>query len=195
MAAQIEQLPEIDEGLDANTIIEMCERRMNQYAARDVDYDTFARYYFGKQAGMGSPSAKIMNAQGRPRLRAPDTSGAGDGEYRSQRLAPIVDDYQALLGRMPASRVEPPDHEPAGLEAGQKMTKYLVSTHELSRMDRQQADMGWMLPCLGDSMYMLDIAKIDRAWRVVWNVVDPRCAYPKFRSGYRRFEILDLILR
>jgi hypothetical protein len=195
MAAQIEQLPDLDEGLDAFTIIEMCERRMNQYAGRDVDYDTFARYYFGKQSGMGSPSAKAMNSQGRPLLRDSDSYGAGDGEYRSQRLAPIVDDYQALLGRMPASRVEPPDHEAAGIAAGQKMTKYLVSTHELSRMDRQQADMGWMLPCLGDSMYMLDIAKIDRAWRVVWNVVDPRCAYPKFRSGYRRFEILDLILR
>jgi len=193
--AQVADIPEIDEGLSANAIIELCERRMEQFASRDADYETFARYYFGKQAGMGSPSQKIMNAQGRPLLRDSDSSGSGDGEYRSQRLAPIVDDYQALLGRMPASRVEPPDHEPAGIEAGQKMTKYLVSTHELSRMDRQQADMGWMLPCLGDSLYMLDVAKIDRAWRVVWNVVDPREAYPKFRSGYRRFEILDLILR
>jgi len=119
MAAQIEQLPDLDEGLDAFTIIEMCERRMNQYAGRDVDYDTFARYYFGKQSGMGSPSAKAMNSQGRPLLRDSDSYGAGDGEYRSQRLAPIVDDYQALLGRMPASRVEPPDHEAAGIAAGE----------------------------------------------------------------------------
>ena len=192
--AQIADLPELDTGLDAETIIEMCERRMTQYAIRDQAYSVYANYYFGKQSGMGAPSVKAANSQGRPLMRDSDLI-AGDGEYRSQRLAPIVDDYQALLGRMPSSRVEPPDHEPSGIEAGQKMTKYLVSTHELSRMDRQQADMGWMVPCLGDSLYMLDIAKIDRAWRVVWNVVDPRCAYPKFMSGYRRFDILDLILR
>src|SRR5665213_2299996 len=195
MAAQIEQEPQLDEGLDANTIIELCERRMEQYAIRDAAYETYSRYYFGKQSGMGSPSQKIMNAQGRPLMRDSDSYGGGDGEYQGNVLQPPIDDKQALLGRMPASRVEPPDHEPAGLAAGQKMTKYLVSTHELSRMDRQQADMGWMLPCLGDSLYMLDIAKIDRAWRVVWNVVDPRYAYPKFKSGFQRFDILDLILR
>jgi len=193
--AQVADLPDLDQGLDAPSIIEMCERRMNQYAVRDAAYDVYANYYFGKQSGMGSPSVKAANAQGRPLLRDMEMGGPDGGEYRSQRLAPIVDDYQALLGRMPNTRVVPPDHEPAGIEAGQKLTKYLVSTHELSRMDRQQADMGWMLPCLGDSLYLLDIAKVDRVWRVVWNVVDPRVAYPKFMSGYRRFDILDLILR
>ena len=50
MAAQIEQEPQLDEGLDANTIIELCERRMEQYAIRDVAYETYSRYYFGKPA-------------------------------------------------------------------------------------------------------------------------------------------------
>lgn len=195
MAAQIEeQEPELSSGLSAEDIVDLCERRMNDYDIRDRAYETYANYYFGRQPGMGSPSVRATNSQGRPLLRDVESS-AEPGEYRSQRLAPIVDDYQALLGRMPSSRVEPPDHEQSGINAGEKLTKYLVSTHELSRMDRQQADMGWMLPCLGDSLYMLDIAKVDRAWRVVWNVVDPRSAYPKFMSGYRRFDILDLILR
>lgn len=193
---EVAEQPLIDQSLDAEQIIKLAERRLQRYDGRDRLYEIYSRYYFGEQRGMGSPSTRAASSTGRPLMRDLESSmNGGDSEYRSQRLAPIVDDAQALLGRMPSSRVEPPDSGEAGLARGVKLTKYLVSSHELSRMDRQQAEMGWQLPCLGDSCYLLDIQKVDRAWRVVWNVVDPRSAYPAFLSGFRRFDVLDLIIR
>jgi hypothetical protein len=111
---------------------------------------------------------------------------------------PVVEDARALLGRMPNSRVTAPDSSEQGIKKAEKETKYLISTHELSNMDDQQEEVGWFLPCLGDAMYMLDVGtdKHDPSFRrVVWQTVDPRCAYPAFKLGHRRFDMLDVILR
>src|SRR5438093_1127575 len=68
-----------------------------------------------------------------------------------------------------------------------------TNLHLLSQMDRQQAEMGYHLPCLGDGCYLLEVDPDLR--RVVWTVVDPSTAYPAFMWGYRRFDVLDLIVQ
>lgn len=172
-------------------IIELAKQRTASYAERDGLYETFQRYYRGKQISAG-PSTLAMNQQGRPLLRLSEAGPNSDRAFTTQRLAPIIDDSQALLGRMPSSRVEPPDQSEAGVAKGDLLSKYLISTHELSRMDRQQAEMGYHLPCLGDGCYTLEVDPDLR--RVTWTVLDPSTAYPSFMWGYKRFDILDLIV-
>jgi|SRR5665213_270701 len=178
-------------------ILDLAERRIFAFHDRDAAYEVFAAYYFGEQQGMGSPAVRAMNTQGRPLMRDLEaTNVAGDTQYRSNRLMPVVDDAQALIGRMPNSRVTPPDSSDAGQHKAQKATKYLISTHELSNMDDQQEEVGWFLPCLGDAMYMLSVGhEAPAIRRVVWQTVDPRCAYPAFKLGHQRYDMLDVILR
>lgn len=177
--------------LSPQEIIDLAKQRTAAYSERDGLYDTYQRYYRGKQAPSG-PSVQAMNSQGRPLLRLSEAAPRGEQGFTSQRLAPIIDDAQALLGRMPASRVEPPDQSEQGVAKGELLSKYLISTHELSRMDRQQSEMGYHLPCLGDGCYTLEVDPDLR--RVTWTVIDPSTAYPSFMWGYRRFDILDLIV-
>jgi hypothetical protein len=177
--------------LSPYAIVELAAERKKVFAERDVLYETFQKYYRGKQAVAG-PSVQAANAQGRPLLRLSETKSEADRAFSTQRLAPIIDDSQALLGRMPASRVEPPDNSEAGVATGELLSKYLISTHDLSRMDRQQAEMGYHLPCLGDGCYTLEVDPDLR--RVTWTVVDPSTAYPSFMWGYRRFDVMDLVI-
>jgi hypothetical protein len=177
--------------LDPIEILELWDDRRRAYGERDSLYEIFNRYYRGKSQSAGSPSVQGANSQGRPLLRVGESVNR-ERVFSSQRLAPIIDDKQALLGRMPATRVEPKDQSPEGVNNGELLTKFLISTHELSSMDRQQAEMGFYLPCLGDGCYLLEVEPDLR--RVVWTVVDPSTAYPSFMSGYRRYDILDLII-
>jgi hypothetical protein len=176
--------------LEPYQIVQLASERKGTYAERDRLYEIYQKYYRGRQASVG-PSMLAANSQGRPLLRVGESVNASRG-FTTQRLAPIVDDNQALLGRMPAVRVEPPDPSSQGIDRGELLTKYLISTHELSSMDRQQAEMGYYLPCLGDGCYLLEAEPDLR--RVTWTVVDPSTAYPSFMSGYQRYEVLDLII-
>ena len=198
MAQQIDDAPHIDHSLGKDDILKMAERRMRDLRYRDQAYEVYSNYYFGEQSGLGSPSVKAMNSQGRPLLRDIEGAGASATEYRSNLLMPVIDDATALLGRMPNSRVTAPDSSEQGIAKAEKETKYLISTHELSNMDDQQEEVGWFLPCLGDALYMLSVGtdKNDPSFRrVVWQTVDPRCAYPAFKLGHDRYSVLDVILR
>lgn len=190
MAQAVEKPPQAPI-LSAHEIIDLAAERKKVFGERDALYETFQRYYRGKQAAPG-PSVLGANALGRPLLRLSEAKTGDQQPFTSQRLAPIVDDAQALLGRMPASRVEPPDQSEQGVTKGELLSKYLISTHELSRMDRQQAEMGYHLPCLGDGCYTLEVDADLR--RVTWTVVDPSTAYPSFMWGFQRFDVLDLII-
>jgi hypothetical protein len=197
MAQPLDRSPYISRKLEADQIIEMSERRRRALRYRDQAYEVYSDYYFGEQSGMGSPAVRAMNSQGRPLLRDLEQTGTAGTEYRSNHLMPVVDDATALLGRMPNSRVTAPDSSDAGIAKAEKETKYLISTHEMSNMDDQQEEVGWFLPCLGDAMYMLTVGteKDDPSWRrVVWQTVDPRCAYPAFKLGHKRYDLLDVIL-
>lgn len=200
--AQLDDSPDIDRSLGKEDILKMAERRMAALRYRDEAYEVFAGYYFGEQAGYGSPSVRAMNNQGRPLMRDLENSTApSQTEYRSNILMPVVDDATALLGRMPNSRVTAQDSSEQSIKKAEKETKYLISTHSLSNMDDQQEEVGWYLPCLGDAMYMLSVDMAGTRQtnpsfkRVVWQTVDPRCAYPAFKLGHKRFDMLDVILR
>lgn len=179
----------------AREIVKMREERVRKYASRDRAYDTYMKYYFGRQNQSGSSSdlpVLSSNSQGRPLLRQVGEVIGVNKTYSSQRLAPIIDDYAALLGRMPNSRVEPPDSSDQGEAKAEKLTKYLIDTQELSDMDRQQAEAGFWLSSRGDALYCLEVEPdLDR---VVWTTVDPRYGYPAFHRGFRRFQIYDLIV-
>src|SRR5690242_2078067 len=87
--------------LSPKRIVSLSEERRRRYKGRDDAYEVYQRYYRGRQK-MPGPSVMASNSQGRPLLRVIGESAGGDKQYTSQRLAPIIDDSQALLGRMPA---------------------------------------------------------------------------------------------
>src|SRR5689334_1895288 len=95
--------------LDSHQILDEWERRKKKYMDRDEWYDMLLSYYRGGSTPEGSLPILAANAQGRPLLRPIGESINSRRVYSSQRLKPIVDDYAALMGRMPSSRVEPPD--------------------------------------------------------------------------------------
>lgn len=177
--------------LDPDQILKEWTRRKQRYQARDDWYDRLSTYYFGSDAGDGIPILS-MNSQGRPLLRPVGENPYAEKTYSSRRLPPIVDDFAALMGRMPASRVEPPDSSEQGEKKAELLTKYLYSTYELSGMDHQQALAGFYLSNLGDAVYLLE--PDSEEVRVVWNVASPRYCLPSFKHGFRRFDLYDLML-
>ena len=184
--------------LEPKKILELAEQRLKVYARRNDAYDNYLNYYFGHPRGDGSGGRTgviAMNSQGRPLLRDVELGNSMNANraYTSQRLAPIVDDYAALLGRMPTSRVEAPDSSQQGQAKAELLTKYLIDTHTLSDMDRQQAEAGFHLSALGDNVYVLEVEP--KIKRVVWSVVSPRVCYPSFYRGYKRFQLYDLIVQ
>ena len=178
--------------LSKDDILDEYKHRLEQYSPRDASYDTLDRYYRGTNNGSGTLPILIANAQGRPLLRPVGESINVQRTYSSRRLSPVVDDYSALMGRLPTTRVEPPDPSEQGEEKAELLTKFLYSTYELSRMGYQQAQSGFYLSCLGDSVYVMEPEGDLK--RVVWNVCNPRTVYPSFYGGYRRFEVFDAII-
>lgn len=179
--------------LSKSEILDLAVRRQREFRARDALYDVLGLYYYGRDLSDQTVNVLAMNSQGRPLLRDLERYKEASRIYSSQRLAPIVDDYQALVGRMPSTRVEPPDSSTAGEAKAELLTKYLISTQELSDMDRQQAEAGFHMPAYGDACYLLEVDSTLR--RVVWSVVDPRSAFPSFYRGYKRYQVADLIVR
>ena len=176
--------------LGVDDILEELERRRRKYADRDEWYDRLHGYYHDQHSSGGIPIL-LANAQGRPLLRPIGETIRTSRAYSSHRLPPIVDDYAAMMGRMPTARVELPEASPEGELKAELLTKYIYSTYELSRMDYQQALGGHLLSLLGDFVYLLEPEP--EAFRVVWRVESPRSCYPSFYHGYRRFDIYDII--
>src|SRR6185437_5532984 len=124
MATALKQAP-LSPILSPVAIIELARERQGIFSERDALYEVFQRYYRGKQA-TATPSVLAMNPQGRPLLRLSEATNTKEAVFSTQRLAPIIDDSQALLGRMPASRVEPPDQTEQGVQRGELLSKYLI---------------------------------------------------------------------
>ena len=80
--------------LSPDDILDLAEERRRVFADRDNLYETYQRYYRGKQQNTG-PSVLAANSQGRPLLRVVGESSTRERTYTSQRLAPIIDDSQA----------------------------------------------------------------------------------------------------
>lgn len=178
--------------LSTAELMDEFEKRKRRYQDRDSWYERLTSYYYGRSEQTGGLPILAANAQGRPLLRPVGESINARRTYSSQRLAPVVDDYAALLGRMPTSRVEPPDPSPQGEGKAELLTKFLYSTYELSKLGYQQAQAGWLLSALGDTVYVLEPEPTKL--RVVWNVFSPHNCWPSFYHGYRRFEVFDLFV-
>lgn len=177
--------------LNPKQILKLTEDRKSVLKGRDACYMLYKNYYFGDQ-DKGKIQTLAMNSQGRPLLRDMGEISETHKAYSSNRVPPVIDDYAAIIGRMPTSRVDPPDSSPQGEQKAEKLTKYLISTHELSDMDRQQAESGFYLSGLGDTVYLAD--PDSELKRPVWEVIDPQFCYPGFYGGYRRFKVYDLIV-
>lgn len=178
--------------LSTAELVDEFGRRKQMFNDRDLWYDRLLNYYYGKVSQEGGLPILAANSQGRPLLRPVGESINARRIYSSQRLAPVVDDYSALLGRMPTARAEQPDPSPQGEAKAELLTKYLYSTYELSKLEYQQAQSGFFLSALGDSVYVLEPEP--KLLRVVWNVFSPKSCYPSFYHGYRRFELFDLFV-
>lgn len=179
--------------LSTAELIDEFGNRKQRFNDRNLWYDRLLSYYRGNTSG-GNGGLPILaaNSQGRPLLRPVGESINSKRVYSSQRLAPVVDDYSALLGRMPTARAEQPDPSPQGEAKAELLTKFLYSTYEISKLEYQQAQSGFFLSALGDSVYVLEPEP--KLLRVVWNVFSPKSCYPSFYHGYRRFEVFDLFV-
>lgn len=184
--------------LNGDQILKLAEQRRKRYGRRNALYDLYDLYYFGSHPSDQTIDILAMNAQGRPLLRDLERIKGSGQVYSTQRLAPIIDDFQALVGRLPQIRMEPPDPEPSGEQWAETWTKYVISTLEISDMVRQQQDGGFHLSAYGDECLLLS-PDGDRHSpyyrRVVWEVVDPRNAYPEFFRGHRRQQVRDLVIQ
>ena len=189
MALAVPAKPKV---LSVEDILDEYEYRREQFEPRDALYETYLQYYRDGSNGRTGLPILAVNAQGRPLLRPIGENIHRQRTYSSRRLSPVVDDYSALMGRMPTTRAEPPDNSEQGEQRAELLTKYLYSTYELSRMGYQQAQSGFYLSCLGDSVYVLEPEGDLK--RVVWNVCSPRTVYPSFYNGYRRFEVFDAMI-
>lgn len=183
--------------LSIATILEEFQDRLERAGGLNAWYAKLAEYYDPRGVrnlgGQSGPSVLAMNSQGRPLLRQVGEAIDVQRTYSSHRLSPIVDDFASLIGRLPTTRVDnlDPEQSPQGEEKAEKLTKYLYSTYENSRMEYQQAWAGHCLSGLGDVVYMLEPNSEDD--RVVWVVHSPATCLPSFYAGHRRFELYDLI--
>lgn len=162
--------------------------RMARYG-RNLDY------YFGNQSPRtGGPAPLIpMNSIGMAMLREVGSAMNIPRTVTSNKIAPLVDDRQAFLGRLPSSRVDVPDYSPAGIAKAEKQDKFLQSTYELCQMELQQAQAGFYLSSVNDAVYLLEIDwKSDR--RVVMSSMDPQFCFPTWWRGHRKFEVYDMIV-
>ena len=100
--------------LTVDAIIDENEYRRQMFEERDATYEMYMQYYRGGNDGRGGLPILAANPQGRPLLRPIGESIHRQRTYSSKRLSPVVDDYSALMGRLPTTRVEPPDNSEQG---------------------------------------------------------------------------------
>lgn len=177
-----------------DSILTLWRQRRGEAATRNERYMRLISYYFGRQ-GRGSRAAHEVLAAtgtGRPLIRDLGVSIDINRRYVSNKIQPFVDDYQALLGRLPTIRVEPPGSDEAALRKAELQEKYLQSTYQMADMRYHQALAGWSLTLLGDVVYVCEIdIETDR---VLPCTVLPVSCYPTFQRGPRRYELWDLIV-
>lgn len=182
--------------LSAKQIGTLTAARVAGYARRNSLYALFATYYEGRQ-NQNKPQDRVvaMNGYGKPIMRVGAQAGSMEITYSSNRLTPIVDDAASTMGRVPTVRVEIPDPSGQADNKSELLTKYLLSTYDLSRMKLQQAQGGFWQSCLGDYMY---VERVDfnrkGGPRTLVETVDPRYCYPSFKSGSQRFEVYDVVI-
>jgi hypothetical protein len=177
--------------LDPKEIFALTTERIAAYGDRDETYRRCLAYYFNLNEP-GEATVRAMDSTGVPLLRqVGDAWGQANARSIDNRMTPIVDDFQSILGRVPKKRVDPPDGTDAGKTKAEKLTKLLMSTDDLCHMVLQQAEAGFFLSALGDVCYTIDVEHELR--RAVIATHNPLFCYPSFKRGWERFELYDLI--
>ena len=179
--------------IPAETLLKMFQARIKQFSDRNALYSKLFDYYHGRQSKGTRALHEVLGSTGtgRPLIRDLGVAFEIQRKYVSNRMAPIVEDYQALVGRMPSVRVQPPDPGDAGREKAEKQTKYLYSTYDEVDMDHQQALAGFYMSCLGDAVYVLEVDSQSK--RVLPSAMVPMQCLPSFQRGPHKFELWDLI--
>ena len=169
-------------------------RRRDEASGRNERYMRLMSYYFGKQSHGSRALHEVLaaTATGRPLIRDLGVSLEVNKRYVSNKIQPIVDDYQALLGRLPTIRIDAPEAGEPGVAKAEKQEKYIVSTYQMADMPYHQAFAGWCLTLLGDAVYVCEI-DIDTD-RVLPCSVLPMSCYPTFQRGPRRYDLWDLLV-
>jgi hypothetical protein len=178
----------------ANQLWEMLKARGRQYSERNQAYARSLAYYFGRQKRGSSTLHEVLasSSTGRPLQRDLGVAFDVQRRYVSNRMAPIVEDYQAIVGRLPSMQVQPPTPDSPGEEKAERQTRYLYSTYQLVDMELHQAFSGFCLSCLGDALYTLEVDSDLN--RVMPAAIMPIHAYPSFRRGSRRYELYDVLI-
>jgi hypothetical protein len=206
--------------LTTEQIHELADKRIRQNQARNEWYYRQMSYWLGTRArdlSKQMQNIKAMDSKGRVLLRDQGVGGTTKvrSQYYSNRVAPVANDYQAILGRVPRLRV-PPENEvaPNSLSKAEKQTRWCLSTSQLSHFDMQQAEVGFYLPVCGDALYVCEVDVPDdaeqqttaaeaesgtaetknHAARVAITSVPPEYGHPSFMKGFRRFEMYDLCI-
>lgn len=176
--------------LNPQEIFDVALERVDEYAERDARYRRHLRYYFG-ESPISAPEVRAMDDRGMPLLRYVGDWSMDEGAM-ANKVMPIVDDYQSIIGRMPRKKVDPPDPSPAGRNKAELLTKYLYSTDDLCDMPLQQMEAGFFASDLGDAVYVLEVIPEKR--RVAISSICPLFCYPSFKRGWERFELYDLVI-
>lgn len=195
--------------LSVQQILDEAKRRQSNDESRMALYDRCENEYFGNG---GDTAGRIAYADGRPALERADSIR----DSLRQRLGapnllmPMVDDFVSLKGDIPVMSVTPEDDSEQGRETAIKRSRILRAQWQNSNMEIQQLQAGWYLSVKGDAIYVLEPLfppknpndiKTDPVYEgglkppgVYISVIDPRMAWPRFKSGTQRYELEDLIV-
>lgn len=184
---------------DVEDLVKRCGDRIEKAQDRNSQYQRYVDMYFGTHKKRGY---QLSDSTGRPVLRTTEIRDELQGRPGAPNLlAPIIDDFQSLKGILPTFRVLPEGSEDEQQEEAEKRSRILRAMYDNSNMDVQQADAAFYLSCMGDCCYVLhpkfpdeDTDNLLEPPGVYINVIDPRLAYPAFRSGVYRNELQDLYI-
>lgn len=159
-------------------------------------YDRYDRYYYPDEINADG-GVQAMDPTGRPVLRlVRQEAQEFERRYLANILSPIVEDQQALIGQMPMAKMLPPGDDDAAKVVATKGTHYLTSTYDFCGFVQHWAEAAFHTKLYGDSCLVPEVVADDKRFqgRVAITEVDPHYAFPRFHTGWRRWQLYDLVV-
>jgi hypothetical protein len=157
-------------------------------------YEVANQAFFG--ALTGGDQVRAMDGTGRPIDRLTQYRTWLDGrEGAPNYIPPIVEDYTALRGTVPAMKVRPRAETDADRAMAEDWTRVLREQWEHSNMDQQQEEAAFYWSLLGECLYLLEpvfpeeARERDIAPGIYLSVYPPDDVFPVMRHGWDRFEL------
>lgn len=185
-------------------LVEEADERVGQQGPRIGEYRRFLNAYNGERGG-GNSAIQGSYADGRPAMRQV-VDGWADIEKREgapNYVYAVVVDLMGIMGVVPDVKVLPQTGDQQHMAEAAKRTRILRETYEHSNLDIQQAQLGFFISDLGDSIYTLDVRTPKEAddggdpmhpAGVYINVVSPMICFPAFKGGRDARELRDLYI-